>query len=175
MNMSHTTCLALHLSQHKLTFLPPKLQPLPNRGIRIQNSRRNAFLGTYAPPALSKQQHIRRRVWESHFPLSILMFLHTLPRLSEEKSSKWTDAQGSSLSSVSSSVRLELRAIGGLEDRPVRCGLEVLPVVSTLELLAIGIGLELRADTFDLARGGGFFTGVAVMRVIAGVAQDWED
>jgi hypothetical protein len=54
-------------------------------------------------------------------------------------------------------------------------GLELLPVVSTLELLALGIGLELRAEAFDLARGGGFFTGVAVTRVIAGATRGWED
>jgi hypothetical protein len=55
---------------------------------------------------------------------------------------------------VSSGVRLELRAVGGLE------------------LLVLGIGLELRADEFDFAQGGGFFTGVAVTRVIAGAARE---
>lgn len=72
---------------------------------------------------------------------------------------------------MSSGVRLELRAVRGLEDL-VRCGLELLPAV-TLELLPIG--LELRADIFDLARGGSFFTGVAATRVIASAARGLED
>jgi hypothetical protein len=39
----------------------------------------------------------------------------------------------------------------------------------------MGIGLELRANVLDLVRGGGFFTGVAVTRVIASAARLWED
>jgi hypothetical protein len=70
---------------------------------------------------------------------------------------------------------LDLQAVGWLEDHPARCGLEHLPMVSTLELLALCIGLELRADAFNLGLGGIFFTGVAVTGMIAGAARDWGD